>query len=78
LVKKGGFSEWREVLCPKDVTTDRITQLQKALRDKGFNPGPIDNVFGAKTKAALIKFQKANGLPVGQLDTQTLEALGVN
>jgi hypothetical protein len=78
LTKKGGFSEWREVICPKDVTTARITQIQRALRDKGYNPGPIDNIFGAQTKAALIKFQKANGLPVGQLDTETLKALGVN
>ncbi|NJN77311.1 MAG: peptidoglycan-binding protein [Saprospiraceae bacterium] len=76
LTKKGGFSEWREVLCPKDVDA-KITQIQIALRDRGYNPGPIDNIFGAQTKAALIKFQKSSGLPVGQLDKETLKALGV-
>ncbi len=78
LVKKGGFSEWREVLCPKDVSVAKIRAIQAALRDKGYNPGPIDNIFGSQTKAALIKFQKSNGLPVGSLDTETLKALGVN
>lgn len=78
LVKKGGFSEWREVLCPKDVSVAKIRQIQAALREKGYNPGPIDNIFGSQTKAALIKYQKANGLPVGSLDTETLKSLGVN
>jgi hypothetical protein len=34
--------------------------------------------MGAKTKAALVKFQRDNGLPVGQLDYETLKALGVS
>jgi len=33
--------------------------------------------MGARTKAALVKFQKENGLPVGQLDFETLKALGI-
>jgi peptidoglycan hydrolase-like protein with peptidoglycan-binding domain len=78
LTKKGGFSEWREVLCPKDVNEAKITQIQKALIERGYNPGPVDDIFGAQTKAALIKFQKSSGLPVGQLDIETLKALGVN
>ena len=36
-----------------------------------------DALAGAATKAALIKFQKANALPVGQLDYETLRALGI-
>lgn len=54
-----------------------IRQVQNALKERGYNPGPIDNIFGAQPKAALIKFQKANGLPVGKLDDQTLRALGI-
>ncbi len=76
--KKGGFTEWREVLCSGDVTVSVIRQVQDALRAKGYDPGPTDNVMGARTKAALVRFQKDNGLPVGQLDFQTLKALGVN
>jgi hypothetical protein len=33
--------------------------------------------MGVDSKAALAKFQKDNGLPVGQLDYETLKALGV-
>jgi lysozyme family protein len=28
--------------------------VQKALRDQGYNPGPIDGAFGPKTNAALL------------------------
>ena len=33
--------------------------------------------MGAQTKSALVKFQEDNGLPVGQLDYETLRALGI-
>lgn len=77
LVKAGGFTEWREVVCSSDVTTDLVKAVQKALKAKGYDPGPADNVMGAKTKAALVKYQKDNGLPVGNLDFETLESLGI-
>lgn len=76
--RKGGFSEWREVVCANKITASLNRQIQRALRDRGYDPGPIDNVIGTKTKAALVKFQKDNGLPVGNLDMQTMKALGVN
>ena len=77
LVKKGGFTEWREVLCGDQVTSEKIRSIQRALRDRGYDPGPIDNILGVQTKAALTKFQKDNGLPIGQLDKETLKQLGV-
>ena len=76
--RKGGFTEWREVLCANEVTTAVISQVQAALASRGYDPGPADNVMGTRTKAALVKFQKDNGLPVGQLDFQTLKALGIS
>lgn len=77
LVSKGGYTEWREVLCEADLTTERITSIQRALKAAGYDPGPIDNIFGSQTRAALTKYQRDNGLPVGRLDKQTLNALGV-
>jgi len=41
-----------------------IRDLQQALADKGFNPGPVDGVTGPRTRAAIKAFQKANGLTV--------------
>jgi len=77
LVRQGGMSEWREVLCGDKVDGYTIRQIQDALKARGYDPGPVDNVFGAQTKAALIQFQKDKGLPVGQLDYQTLKSLGI-
>lgn len=59
------------------VTMGKISQIQQALRAKGYDPGPIDNVLGAKTREALAKFQKDNNLPVGNLNVETMRALGV-
>jgi hypothetical protein len=78
MIKPGGFTAWREVLCGEKVTGYTIRQIQEALNKKGYNIGTPDNVMGAKTKAALVKFQKDHGLPEGQLDMETLKALGVN
>ncbi|OFW99719.1 MAG: murein transglycosylase [Alphaproteobacteria bacterium RIFCSPHIGHO2_12_FULL_63_12] len=49
--------------------------LQQALKDKGFDPGPIDGVIGAGTKKALRAWQQSKGLPVdgyASLETLTL------
>ncbi len=77
LVKKGGYTEWREVLCASDITAARILAIQKALQQKGYDPGPLDNQMGAQTRAALTRFQRDYNLPVGALDMDTLRVLGV-
>ena len=80
LVSAGGFTEeWREVVCKADITPRLIAQVQRALQAKGYDIGPagVDNVFGRDTKNALMKFQKDNGLPAGNLDFETLKALGI-
>ncbi len=77
LVSKGGYSEWKEVLCENKVTEATIRNIQAALSAKGYDPGPADNVMGTKTKIALKKYQMDNNLPIGNLDKQTLESLGL-
>ncbi len=78
LVKPGGYTDWREVLCQNKINSVKIKEIQAALKAKGYDPGAIDDQMGAKTKAALVQFQKDKGLPVGQLDFETLKALGVS
>jgi len=79
LVKAGEYSDWREVLCSGDVTSDVNRQIQLALMDKGYDIGPAgaDNVLGAQSRAALMQYQRDNNLPVGNLNTETLDHLGV-
>ncbi|PID58201.1 hypothetical protein CSB45_03785 [candidate division KSB3 bacterium] len=53
-----------------------ILSAQKQLRANGFNPGPLDGMWGAKTEAAIKKFQQAHGLQItGTLDDNTKFAL---
>jgi len=54
-----------------------VRSAQQALKDDGYNVGPIDGKMGPKTAAALRKFQKDHGIQAtGRLDSQTLAALG--
>ena len=73
-----GATEWREVLCAADITVERVRSIQRALKERGYDPGPVDNRMGPLTRAALLKFQKDNRLPEGSLDVETLSALGVS
>lgn len=77
-IKAGGFSEWREVLCGEKVTGYTIRQIQEALKKTGYYTGPVDNTMTPRTKSALLKFQQDKGLPSGNLDFETLKALGIN
>ncbi len=52
------------------------TALQTALRARGFDPGPIDGVFGPKTRTAVRAFQMSIGLPgSGLVGPKTMAAL---
>lgn len=53
-----------------------VRSAQQALRDKGFDPGPIDGVMGPRTSAAVRDFQQKENLRVtGQLDAETRSQL---
>lgn len=39
-----------------------VEELQRRLADGGFDPGSVDGVFGPRTRAAVVAFQKASGL----------------
>jgi len=44
-------------VIPRNLTTDDIRRMQVRLRDVGLDPGAVDGVAGARTKAALKRFQ---------------------
>jgi peptidoglycan hydrolase-like protein with peptidoglycan-binding domain len=61
-----------------DLDRNKVRKVQNALRAKGFDPGSINGVVGAKTKEAVKKFQDRFGIKAtGTIDNQTLFALGV-
>lgn len=61
----------------KPAPSEDVLNLQKALNKAGFKLKE-DGLTGKRTKAALKKFQKQNGLKVtGKPDTPTLAKLGI-
>jgi len=53
-----------------------VLEAQIALARRGISPGPIDGVLGSQTRAAILAFQRREGLPeTGALDADTLWAL---
>jgi peptidoglycan hydrolase-like protein with peptidoglycan-binding domain/DNA invertase Pin-like site-specific DNA recombinase len=55
----------------------RVRTLQRSLRVVGEHPGPIDGRFGPRTEAAVIRFQRRQGLAVdGLVGNATMGALG--
>lgn len=59
--------------------SNEVREIQTRLKNWGYYSGEVDGIFGTKTKNAVIKFQKANGLAAdGIAGKKTLEALGIN
>ena len=58
---------------------DLVKTVQQKLIKWGYLKGSADGIFGAKTKAAAIAFQKKNGLTAdGVVGTRTAQALGIS
>jgi peptidoglycan L-alanyl-D-glutamate endopeptidase CwlK len=55
-----------------------VKTLQQSLGSAGFSPGSIDGIYGQGTVAAVIGFQRSEGLlPDGVAGPRTLSALGL-
>lgn len=58
---------------------DSVKTVQQKLIRWGYLKGSADGIFGAKTKAAVIAFQKKNGLTAdGIIGMRTAQALGIS
>lgn len=67
--------------CPLLRQGDRgpaVSRFQTLLKIAYFNPGPVDGIFGPRTKAALMSFQKSQKELelTGVADEETWTALG--
>ncbi len=55
-----------------------VRNIQQRLKNWGYNVGAVDGVYGAKTEAAVKKFQRNNGLtPDGIAGPATLAKIGL-
>lgn len=56
----------------------QVMAFQQALKDKGFDPGPIDGTVGPRTTAAVRAYQKTEHLTMtGEMNADTAAKLGV-
>lgn len=69
----GGSAQAQQAVSP-----DLIRNVQRTLSQRGYDAGPVDGIYGESTQQALSNFQRDQRLDSsGQLDSQTLAALGV-
>jgi len=41
-----------------------VADLQRALKSRGYDCGPVDGIMGFRTREAVMRFQRDQGLPV--------------
>ncbi len=59
-------------------THGTVREAQQALKDKGYDPGPIDGIDGPLTRAAVRSYQEKENINAdGRLGPKTLDSLGV-
>lgn len=68
-----------EQVVTTGLTTTQIKTVQQKLKNWGYYTGAVDGIYGTKTKNAVIKFQKNNGLTAdGIVGSKTAAALGMS
>src|SRR5262249_39241511 len=61
-----------------DLTEPEIREVQTVLIREGFFHGRATGVWDARTRAALVSFQRKRGFEAtGRIDTRTVSALGL-
>ena len=56
-----------------------VKTMQQKLKNWGYYTGPVDGIFGKKTRSAVVYFQRKNGLVAdGIVGKNTLKALGMS
>ena len=66
-----------DTFAAKTAPSSQVKAVQTALNRDGYKVA-VDGKMGKQTHDALLKFQKANGLPAtGKADAATVKKLGV-
>lgn len=74
---RGFITDWRPIPCTIcHIDPHHILNVQKALKARGYEI-ELANQWNISADNALNQFQKDNNLPQGQIDGETLNALGL-
>lgn len=61
-----------------DLERNDVRGIQRALMNEGYNPGPVDGVWGPRTDSAFMAFKRDNGLGGDNRISETaLNELGI-
>ena len=75
---QGSLIEPTAIVNAKSSKSD-VKLVQQKLKNWGYYKGSVDGIYGSKTKAAVILFQKRNGLVAdGIVGNKTLAAMGIS
>jgi len=55
--------------------SDLVYEIQFRLKNQGYNPGPIDGLFGSSTRSAIIRYERRHGYPATGTPTKKVLAL---
>lgn len=73
-----GMYSTQPILSKLGSRSEEVRQIQTRLKSWGYDVGAIDGVYGQRTRNAVIKFQKGNGLtPDGIAGPSTLAKIGI-
>ena len=73
-----GFGLQAEALSKMGSRGEEVRKIQTRLRDWGYMKGPVDGIFGTKTREGVKYFQRKHGLTAdGIAGPKTLEKLGL-
>lgn len=83
----GGSWVFYDNYQPYDTTTvvysggssgNLVDDVQSALINEGYDPGPVDGVMGSATRSAIAEYQEDHGLAVtGNINDSLLRSLGI-
>jgi len=68
---------WGEIVCAKNLPREKVIEIQRALKSRGYFNEEADGVVGQSTLAAMQRFQADQNLPQGQISVDAVRALGI-
>ena len=68
---------WFETICAAEMTNEFVSNLQRALKVRGYYRGPINGEMTNRTRRAIRAFQKPQGLDSAILSKPAAKQLGL-
>ena len=71
------FSKWERVFCQESIEPALAFEIERRLKDAGFDPGVVDGKMDAATQNAIDEYQMSKGMAKGAITPRTLKSLGI-